>query len=268
MRSYEQTPHALTRDTNISLGARALYPLLRDLAWMGGRRKQEDAVELPSYESIADALGCAPSTCRTYVSELRATGWIETVRASRRRPSLWIIRDDPSAPKSGGLAGSESAEKPSPSAPESDVLSSLTTDTSDGETTSPPAIVLIEGQNLPLNALLEECGIDPRSPRIGQAVAALNGRGPRTPGIRDLFWEECRRYADETGEHERFAEVANDPEQFARLLEKRIREKVEKYRRVLDGATVTPTALLSWWFDMEKQKRGSALTPEEIARIR
>jgi hypothetical protein len=128
MRRFEQVPHDLVTDRDLSIGARALYPLLRQLAWDAGRREPEDAVPLPTVQEIAEAFGAAESTTRNYVAELRSRGWIETIRASRRRPSLWVIRDAPSTPDSGALDVRESAEKRAPSAPESGVPSYVVTD--------------------------------------------------------------------------------------------------------------------------------------------
>lgn len=127
-RGFEQVPHDLITDLRLSIGARALYPLLRRLAWDAGRREQDDAVQLPSTKDIAEAFGAAESTTRTYVAELRRSGWVETVRASRRQPQLWVIRDDPSAPDSGALADAECAEIHRPSAPESGGHTSSLTD--------------------------------------------------------------------------------------------------------------------------------------------
>lgn len=269
MMGYEKVPHALSANRSLTVGARALYPTLRRLAWDAGRRKPQDAVELPTVEAIADELGCAVSTCRTYVAELRAAGWVETVRASRRRPSLWIIRDDPSAPKSGARNRAESAEKDAPSAPNFGAHTSSLTDEANGETTSPPSLTLIEGRNLALDTLLEECGMDPKTPRMGQAVAALNGTArPRKPGIRDLFWEEACRYADEHGERDRLAEVTADPERFEQAVAEAIRRKAGRYRRALPGAILSPTALRDWWLDLERRSVESAgATADEIRRF-
>lgn len=272
MRSYEQTPHALTRDTNLSLGARALYPLLRDLAWQGGRRKQEDAVELPTVEEIAATIGCAASTCRTYVAELRAAGWIENVRASRRRPQLWIVRDDPSAPKSGGLAASQSAEKQAPSALKSDIAP-LTTDTSDKSTpptppggsvevvdlTRPPALrkQKVSGeaklQDVALNALCEVCGVSPKGNGVIVAATAMNGKGA-AKGIRELYWGECVAIADAHGEAGQTALARLHAEDFEELLAEKVRRKAAMIReRQPWRTTLSPIHVRDLWLDIELQ---------------
>jgi hypothetical protein len=274
LRNYEQTPHALTRDTNLSLGARALYPLLRDMAWVNGRRKQDDAVELPSMDVIAETIGCAPSTCRTYVSELRATGWVETVRASRRRPSLWIIRDDPSAPKSGGLAGSECAEKASPSAPKSDIRTSSCTDTSDKSTppnppaggavevvdlTRPPALQKQEVpgeanlQDIALNALCEVCGIDLKGNGVLVAVTAMNGKAS-AKGIRELYWIECQAVAAAHGDAGQAALARLHAHDFEEHLAAKIRAKAATIReRQPWRTTLSPIHVRDLWLDIELQ---------------
>ncbi len=265
MRHYEQTPHALTRDTNLSLGARALYPLLRDLAWENGRRQPDDPVPLPTYEAIAELIGCAPSTCRTYVAELRATGWVETVRASRRRPSLWIIRDDPSAPKSGGLAIPESAGKRAPSAPKSGTDTSSSTDTTDQnipptpqggkvvDLTGPPPLRKQDGQDIALNALCEVCGVDVRGNGLMAAVTAMNGRGARK-GIRTLYWLECQAVADQHGEAGQAALRRLFAHDFEEHLAAKVRAKAATImERQSWRSSLSPTQVRDLWLDIELQ---------------
>lgn len=278
MKGFEKVPDELATEQGLTLQARAVYPILLYLAWKAGARAGE-RVELPPLEKIAEAAGCGVTALKGYVAELRRAGWIETRRAARGRPQTYVIHDAPRGSESGSREeprGSESGSRVGrnpahsrarvPSRP--DIGPDGDYVPSEEELLEPPAIVKDEaGQNLPLNRLLDECGIDRSSPRVGQAVAALNGRKGE-PGIRHLFWEECRRYADETDGHAMLALMHEEPEKFAFLLEQAIQRKADKYRRALGGALLTPTALLRWWLDMEKQKSGAALSPEEIARIR
>jgi hypothetical protein len=132
----------------------------------------------------------------------------------------------------------------------------------------PPKIVIVSGRNLPLDALAAECGIDEDSPRLGQALVALNGsRGQ--PGIRHLFWKEAHRWADENERLETLSELVSDPEWFAVHLAQAIPRKAALYRERMHGAILTATALRGWWLDLEKQAAatGAGLTPEEIANI-
>lgn len=141
---------------------------------------------------------------------------------------------------------------------------------------TPPKIVKHGKQNLPLDALLAECCIDPASTlRVRQAVTALNGRAG-APGITHSFWVEVMRW-DETRGTEWARRCHADPKPYAEALARRIKEKASLYRRRLPGATLTPTALSKWWLDLEVA-RGDAdrpmtadevrgLTPEQIKSL-
>lgn len=278
MRGFEKVPDLLATEVGLSLQARAVYPVLLYLAWRNGARAGE-RVELPPLEGIAEACGCGTTALKGYLSELRRAGWIETRRAARGRPQVYVVHAQPretesasqkpprgtdSVPRVGRNASHSRARVPpsSDTPPDGDYVPS-----GEDDPLEPPPIVMVAGRNLPLDALAEVCGVDPASPRYGRAVAALNGRGAE-PGIRHLFWEEATRWAEQNGQVDRLEGLRSDPEQFARALEQAVRRKAEKYRAAMRGATMTPTALRDWWLDLELARRSDqALTPDEIARI-
>lgn len=119
----------------------------------------------------------------------------------------------------------------------------------------PPKLVLIRGRNLGFDALAASCHADPRT-RSGEIVAALNGRSGVGIGIRRSFYEEIPVRAN----------AHRDPELFEVALAKEIESRATIYRRRMRGATLTPTALAKWWFDVLRlDKENVTLTPEEIA---
>lgn len=134
--------------------------------------------------------------------------------------------------------------------------------------TRPPPVWLDGRTNLPLDALTEACSIDPKSPRLTQAVIALNGRG-KTVGIRDLFWIECQRVAEARSAQARLAALQANPEEFARLLADRIRLKADMLlTRDAWRTSLDPKTLREQWLDLE-MRRGSSddLTADEIRRF-
>ena len=109
-----------------------------------------------------------------------------------------------------------------------------------------PKLVKVDGQNLGLNALCEECGISTKGNQVGRAVAALNGGKAIKIGIRELIWlERVALEAAWQGEPGHF-----DPLVFENLVAERIREQAALYRKTMKGAMLTPTALATWWTDL------------------
>jgi hypothetical protein len=228
---------------------------------------------------IASAAGISADTLDRYVSTFTKVGLIEARRESVGKvhmPNVWVLLDPSpvpplAAPVRGGGSRTGAAQglrrkataEGEPTAPSGGTDGDATVDPE-----KPPSVVHIDGRNLPLDALADLCGVDEDSPRYGQAVAALNGRRGQV-GIRHLFWKEIHRWATEHGELDRLAGLYDDPEQFARALEKGIKRKASLYRSTMPGATLTPTALRDWWLDLERQpaRRDGGLTPEEMERF-
>ncbi|MBA2742494.1 MAG: hypothetical protein H0U46_10835 [Actinobacteria bacterium] len=137
-----------------------------------------------------------------------------------------------------------------------------TTFPTDAETSAPssadkpPKAIKIEDRNLPLDALMEVCGVEEGSPREREAVAALNG-SPRRKlahrGIREMVWgtvltDEGRETLVEGVEPER--------REFEHIVVAEIRYRSKLYRDRFPDVEMTPGALQKWFLDL-KSKPGS-----------
>jgi hypothetical protein len=140
----------------------------------------------------------------------------------------------------------------------------------------PPVALNPEGRNLPLDALVDECGIDPAGRRLTVAAIHLNGRsGRKAPdgraelGIRDLFWLECIRAAEERGRHAELA--AMTAEQFAGLLVERIHLKAALFRERMPNVTLGPKGRADHWLDLTRASAAGGaprrMSREEFIRI-
>ena len=135
--------------------------------------------------------------------------------------------------RSVGLPIRESAQEPGTSRPEPGGVTSLRSVT--------PSRVLIDGRDLPFDALSEECAVGERSPRAKEVAVALAGsRG--SPGIREQAWRQVVELADVV--------EPPDAETFERMLAAEIRRRAVTYRQKMPGATLSPTALAKWWTDL------------------
>lgn len=228
-----------------------------------------------SRKEIAGAAGISVDTLDRYVADLVKIGLVEARRRAVEGvnlPNTWVLLDPlpvppvaarvrPGGSRTGAAQGPKkrTREEGEPTAPARGGA-----DGGGPDPERPPSVVYVDGRNLALDALADECGLDPDSPRLGQAVAALNGaRGQQ--GIRHLCWRELIRWADENGRTAELATLYDDPERFTRALEQAIRRKCALYRDRMDGAHLTPTALRDWWLDLEKTPgRRAGLSPDEI----
>jgi hypothetical protein len=126
----------------------------------------------------------------------------------------------------------------------------------------PPPVKLVDGENLPLNALAETCHIDKQNrQRMREAGVALNGAKGKPDGIRDYFWIEYQRVLDAGGLTD-----APSSEAFDEALIEAIKRKATRYRRALPGAVLTPHALRKWWLDL-KPEQGGVLTGDDLRGI-
>lgn len=271
MTGFAKVPTALAADHDLSIGARAAYPIIATAAWRAGRRHASDGVQLPAVDALARELGCSRTAMTSYLKELRDTGWIHAVRRAPRRPArYWLLeRRDPAwtPPDSGQNLATETRASDQILATEYGgvpLIEKLDMDlASQGPELEPPAAVKVGGRNLPLDALAEETGVDPKSPRFPQAIAALNGRNGQQ-GIRHLFWVEAERWAAANDARDKLDLLAAQP-RFEQSLAEAVRRKAALYRATMNGAMLTPTALRSHWLDLELRPAGDrALTSDEI----
>lgn len=278
MSGYTRVANDVLFDTRLSLGARVTYGGLHHLAWVAGRRKEKDGVRLPPLDEIALKVGCSRTALKGYVTELRQSGLVVTIRQghqgmryflfdtptdgtkaaqkerlNRAESVLFKGRNTPS-PRAGEEGGPKDKDKDPPNPPAVVDL------------TDPPRSTLVEGRNLPLDALCAVTGIVDGSPRIAQAAVALNGRGT-TRGIRALYWQECRAFADREDAQGGLARLQADPEAFEQLLAQRIRRKAAL---ILDRQTwrtsLAPSHVRDLWLDIEHEPAAArtGLTGDQI----
>lgn len=259
--------------------ALAVYVALTEAANRRGGASARDGFTATRAD-IAEAAGVSADTLDRYASDLAKIGLLAI---ERRRvegvnlPNIWRLLEPvpvpplaaPVRPGGGRVGAALKAKKetkglektPGGGAPDPEVDSVL-------DVEKPPPIRKIDGRNLPLDALAEECGLDPDSPRYRQAVAALNG-DVGTVGIKHLFWREAYRWGEENDQLDRLAEVQADPERWANTLERGIHRKAALYRERMPGATLSPTALRDWWLDLEQAPAtgNGGLSPAEMANF-
>jgi hypothetical protein len=123
-----------------------------------------------------------------------------------------------------------------------------------------PKLKLIDGQNLPLNALAQECNLDVGGGNKARLAVALNGkRGGSIPGIRAQFWRELVLWAGD--DEARIRQVAEaHGERFERWLVVKVSERAALYRaKFPEGTLLTPLALRTHWTDLPSM-------PERVER--
>lgn len=229
-------------------------------------------------KSIAEATGVSTDTLDLYVVELEKAGVLRVRRnkaGAVNLPNVWSLVEPESPGRvdspPGRVGSATLAESTRPLArerlaepkkgPEEPPLAPP----QGGMLSAPPPVTLVGNRrNLPLEALAEVSGIDPESPRMAEAAAALNGRPrARNPeahrGIRQLCWIELERMAAPDW----LRSLHDEPRKFEEGLARTIRKKADLYREKMPGAYLTPTALRRHWLDLELAADGR-LTPDQI----
>lgn len=281
-----------------TLGARLVLIAIADAA-------HDDGVAWPTQETLRTKTLMSDSTVRAAVKALDADGELEVQKVQRGQKRINVYRVlmpgaievDPErlpfalpAPfvrplKSGGRSrrGSTVATADFPgflAGAQDDGGTTNVRGTSVANATSgagareePPALVKIDGRNVALDALCEVTGVDEKSPRFQATLRALNGRVDgagklKDPGIKHLFWIECVRFAEEHDALDRLNLAYTDErEAWSLALERRIREKAERYAHAYPGAALSPQALRNHWLDLELQQRRGGLLPHEIEQL-
>ena len=90
---YDQTPQALSRDPNISSGAKALFALLH--GYCPQKRLQDHPEVVVTKETLAKACGKSVRRIDIRVNELKEKGWIGVQRQGRMRPNKYILNAAP-----------------------------------------------------------------------------------------------------------------------------------------------------------------------------
>lgn len=287
MTGWTAAPNNVTFSRRLSLGAKVVHTALLHLAWVSGGRPENGAVdepvELPALPEIAEMVGCSRTALRGYVAELESEGLVERQRASKRRPSLYRILTVSKA-DSVSVTGLQSVPLGPPDGSDSGSLErgpliGPKTSTTNQDIPTPPLVLLsVNGhgrkQNVALNALLRVTGIHDKSPRVGEAIVALNGKAKSGDpdarvGIRDLFWIEACEWAEQHGDEGAgwLAGVAAGGDRFELALAAVVDRKAELYRQRMAHMMLTPGALRRYWLDLEVAQPQAGLSADEIERL-
>lgn len=287
-----QTHEALDaiRDSNRFRGsmlatALAVYLVLTEAAnRIGGADAREGFIA--TRPQIAELAGISVDTLDRYVADLVKVGLVEVERRRDGTVNLanrWVLPERapvppvaaPVRPGGGRVGAAHSTEErknkkkeptvPSGGAPGHDVNLVEGLPTLDPDV--PPAVFIVEGQNPALNSLCASTGVPVGSPRVRQAVAALNGSRGQV-GIRHLLWRElCEWAAGNPGRIEAVSEMT--PERFAEALVNQIPLRAALYREKRPTWELTPTALKDWWLETASTlevKGRHGMSAEEMER--
>lgn len=254
MKGHEIAPNAMSHDTSLSFGARALYPVIRHAAFLAGRRDPSEAVPLPAIPALAQAFGASPSATKRYLDELRRAGWIETERPSRRASLRYIVHDSlegkqaradrlrnrqpagdsvvheagDSEARVGSQAGySGGAHLPIGKTSDEDERPTVVLD----ETFDPVSGKRVGGRDLVWDAVVEATGASSRAsaPVVRKAVAS----------IREEAWEAA------VAEGWTLARAQADPDAWERMLAAVVAQRAAEVVRLYPEAG--PTAVARHW---------------------
>lgn len=233
-------------DADVSDRAIRLFAVL-------GRYADQTGQAMPSRKTLAKRLHCSTSTLDVALADLREIGalsWSEQRREDGGRTSNdYVLHPTPLTDPSVG--GDRQGGKPPT---DGSVGNELDVEgTRQGETTSPPTLVKIEGRNVAFDALCEVCHVDTRNRRrTTEAAGALRE-------IRGYVW-------DDLDEAQRLV-CCETSEVFERRLAATIRDRAKRYADAMPGAQLTPSALAKWWHDVLSPRAGGATTAAQAADL-
>lgn len=96
MRGFEPIPSSLISDARLTLQARAVYGVLRNLVWQETHASEDTmTAEVGTLDDIARAAGCGTTALKGYLAELRDHGWLTVVRKRRGHPYTLTVYSDP-----------------------------------------------------------------------------------------------------------------------------------------------------------------------------
>ena len=232
-------------DARLKPATQATYAKLLHVAWLHRPDRREQSVlgvpvVMPAQRELARELGLSPTTVHRHLGALRAAGYLDWRRASKRAPLTYRFFGEPQEAYPAWPGERECSVSGALSVPLVVQPRARHNGVEDGKSdyvgltiVSPPrAAVAASGESVaPFRVLLEECGVrdDERTRR--QTAIALNG-------IRALHQVELER-----------AGVQVDDVDAA--LVAAIRRKAGLYATVMPGAELTPMALHSYWLDVE-----------------
>jgi len=136
-----------------------------------------------------------------------------------------------------------------------------------------PKAVLVNGRNLPMDALAKVCRVEQRSQRYREVVAAVNGTRGK-PGIREQCWRDLRTHSRMVMRENEVMFESDDgrrwvftPERFEEAVAASIERMAQLYLRKLPGALLTPSALAKWWADLPGMDVPGGGTPFDAALV-
>lgn len=295
--------NAVLWDASLSADSRLLYAMIYDITTFSH--------EQPSQKQIAEKLGCTDKTLRARIAELVGAGLVEVTKRGNSQVSVFTVyssdnrsaqevngknyRSDPD-PERSELPFMDGKNYRSPRA--CDSLSEPKTGTkteipsespvvqgeiegveiaSGSAVAKPlkaPKLVKVAGQNLAFNAL--KTATNAGHGEDTRIAAALNGKGPRRPGIRAFYAAEHLPPAVDDFASD--ADWRSEAECWERDLATEVERRAELYIELMPpGALLTPTALCAWWGRVATtpRQRGRGITssdwdvmPEAIERAK
>jgi len=267
-KGYTTLSNVIMLRKDLSPTAKLVYAYLCNLVW----RNERKGVDIePSKETIAADLGVSENTVGAALTQLRKAPTCEgnedenaprLVRTRRRGLGLTNVYEiyDPELPGAGNQesAVQETQDEGLPTRGRSlqvktEEIRPVEADasTSGGALTHPPKMMLVNGKNLPLDALAEVVpGTDLASKASrGRTTTALYG-SQSVQGIVEQFWVECVR-EDEARGTNWCARCHAEPDVFAEALARAIRAKAALYPTKVKGM-MTALSLQSYWLGLEQ----------------
>ena len=83
---FTQLPNYVLKDTRLSFGARLTFAVLLSYAWQEGSC-------FPGQARMASDLGTTDRSIRTFLTELKAGGFVDWERQGLNRPNIYYILD-------------------------------------------------------------------------------------------------------------------------------------------------------------------------------
>lgn len=83
---FTQLPNYILKDTELSFGARLTFAVLLSYAWQEGSC-------FPGQERMAKDLGTSDRSIRTFLTELKAHGYVEWKQQGLNRSNIYYILD-------------------------------------------------------------------------------------------------------------------------------------------------------------------------------
>lgn len=266
MKGFTKVPNCVLLDTTIPVAVKHAYSVLLHLAWRNGWREEKDIVPLPTLTEIAPIAGLSRTAFVAHMRELRRLGLVVNVRV-KNQGMLYALYES--------VAGSDSDLEERQARSDSDLdLGRIPTSLpfkrvnkelapNGASHDAVPKTTLVDGRNLPMDALARECRYRVDGPQAPRLAAALNGRSGKK-GIRAYFWMELCEWAETTGRVDELE--AAKGERFERALVIAIEKRAALYREKMPtGSMLTPTALLTYWTDLDRMEAAGKRTRASVA---